>query len=213
MAQVPVDNRQVAGAVVLVVIVLVTVAMSMRWSLSRRISPERVVRHLRRHPDTTFTARVDGVSSEAWDPMPRPSGSTAFPYIYGRGTATYRLTGDGYVELTYVKKDGSTRRTHGPIPARLTRGTPEAARWAHVRRQLWLVLILYPAAFGAGFLIGYASSATSHALRVQHGFIGGGAGVTAAAIGLHGIAIAIGIRHRAAANQGRSYATSGRVQD
>jgi hypothetical protein len=193
-----------AGAVVTLTIALVSVAVGMRWSLSRRISPERVLRHLRRHPNTAFTARVDGVSGEVWDPTPRPAGSTAFPYIYGRATATYHLTVDDQVELTYVKKDGSTRRAHGPIPARLTRGTPQAARWAHVRRQLWLGLAIYPITFGVGFLIGYAGSATSHALRVQHGLLGAGVGLVTGVIGLHGVGIAIGIRRRTDANRHRS---------
>lgn len=184
-----------AGAIAGLVIALIVAGTIGRWEwrVLRGASAESVIRHLRHCPNSEYTVQL-GSLGQAWDPAPRPSGSTAFPFVYGPGTASYRLTGDGQITLTFARTTGAEHRAIGPVPARLVSGTPEAARWRRIKRQLWFAVGAYPCGGAVGFVVGYFVTAATSSLRLQRGLLGAGIGFVCTAVLLHGTGIALGVR-------------------
>jgi hypothetical protein len=176
---------------------LAAVLVKLEWRFLRFLSAPAIQRRLRHSRDGRFTQRIR-VLGWAWDPSPKPPGSSSAQRMSGPGVVTYVLRSDNAVEATMTRSDGSQHHSNGPFPVRLIPGTVEAKRWRKLRRLLWLAAAIYPVAGAIGFGVGYTTVSPSGNTRFQHGVFGFFAGFVAVAVVMHGLSVVIGFagRHR-----------------
>jgi hypothetical protein len=165
------------------------------WRLMRPLTPDAVVRRLRRSETQSFSDEIRGVGW-AWDPRPDVPRGAGFNRAYGRGRVTYAMDPDGVVHFTMARPDGRVHESQGPLPRRFVPGTAEAARARRVHRYLWAALSVYPLGGVVGFVIGYnMGSEVRRSTMVGHGFIGFFAGYLGAWFVLHIAVVIVAVRH------------------